>query len=242
MSRPVVAVICGVLMTAAVPLMAQSSVDELTITLDAESTEANGRNGAIAFTGIRVSQGNLSISADHANASGLDFRSSQWTFEGNVRFASGGSTVSAGRAILAFEDQQLVSADLSGPPVRFEQNLNGTVALVSREARLEFARRTLSRARFNGAPVTYEQTGDAIATTAEARRIVIDQAAGTIDLSRDALIREGTREIRGDNITYNYLERSVVAAGDSDERVTITIAPPASSDPAPTDETQEDAP
>ncbi|MEM6639162.1 MAG: LptA/OstA family protein [Pseudomonadota bacterium] len=247
--RPTRGAVCALALAAYGVLYAGSALaqnagtddpDTLTITLNAESTEASGRDGALAFRGIRVTQGDLSISADLANASGLDFRSSQWTFEGNVRFASAGSTVTAGRAVLAFEDQQLVSADLSGPPVRFTQELNGSMALSSREARLEFRNRTLARARFNGAPVTYRQNADDLETMAQARRIVIDQRNGTIDLRRDASIKEGSREIRGDQITYNYLARSVTAASESgsDERVTIMITPPAPSTetPPPSDE------
>ena len=209
------------------PVLAQRSTNAgLTITLDADSTEARGRDGAITFRGIRIAQGDLSISADTANASGLDFSASNWTFEGDVRFASGTTVVTAGRADLSFENQQLVSAELSSPPVRFEQNLNGRMVLDSRDATLRFANRALISAQFNGAPVTYQQSGGELDTLAEARRIVIDQASGVINLNRDALIKEGTREIRGSEITYNYRERSVVAASNADERVTITIAPP----------------
>lgn len=229
---PVAMFCAGLLTFFATDALAQNSTDnsaDLTITLDADSTEASGRDGALSFRGIRIAQGDLSISADVANASGLDFRASTWTFIGDVKFNSGEADVSAGRAVLMFRDQQLLSADLSGPPVRFAQSTNSgandKVVLTSAEARLEFSNRQLQRATFDGAPVNYTQTGEGTETTAQAGTVRVNQAGGTITLTDDALIREGSNEIRGNRITYNYLERNVVAAGD-EERVTITITPP----------------
>lgn len=202
--------------------------ERLTIKLDADSTEANGVDGAISFRGVRITQGDIYIRADEAHSSGLDFRNSTWTFRGQVEFGASGTTVGASVAVLQFEEQELISAALTGSPVEFNQNGASNVALKSATARLEFATSALDKAYFSGTPVTYTQTGNDLSTDARADSVFFDAGNNVVTLQDDAWIGEGSREIRGNRITYNYAERSVVAASNAEgnERVTITIAPP----------------
>ncbi|MFK7885661.1 MAG: LptA/OstA family protein [Gammaproteobacteria bacterium] len=212
---------------------AQDAEQRLTIKLDADSTQADGLNGAISFRGVRITQGDIYIRADEAHSSGLDFRNSTWTFQGNVEFGARGTTVAATRAVLSFEEQELVSAALTGAPVKFNQGGTANVALESTTARLEFATSALDKAYFTGQPVTYVQAGAELTTNARADSVFFDAGQSMVTLQDDAWIGEGAREIRGNRITYNYIERSVVAASNAegDERVTITIAPPVRSEP-----------
>ncbi len=227
LTRQVIAAM--IVLAVAVPVAAQSADDRLTIKLDAESTEANGQDGAISFRGITIEQGDTFIKADEAHSSGLDFRNSTWIFEGGVQFGARGTRVSAGKAVLEFREQELTSATLSGAPVNFSQSAAASVKLSGNTARLEFAASTLNKAYFTGTPVNYEQISDTLSTMARADSVFFDAPKGTVTLQDNAWIGEGSREITGNRITYNYTQRSVVAASDAngDERVTITIAPPA---------------
>jgi lipopolysaccharide transport protein LptA len=207
---------------------AQTGDQRLTIKLDAESTEANGLDGAISFRGIRITQGDIYIRADQAHSSGLDFRNSTWTFRGNVEFGAQNTTVGAAEAVLSFEEQELMSAALTGAPVTFSQSGASEVSLQSATARLEFATSELDKAYFAGTPVVYSQNDTELSTSARADSVFFDAGKTMVTLQDNAWIGEGSREIRGNRITYNYAERSVVAASNDDgnERVTITIAPP----------------
>lgn len=216
----------AVVVLAASAALAQDGDDRLTIKLDAESTQADGLDGGISFRGVTITQGDTFIKADEASSSGLDFRNSTWTFIGEVRFGARGSTASAARAVLEFREQELVSATLTGRPVNFSQAAQSRIDLSSRSARLEFEDSALSRAQFEGGPVRYRQRSDDLTTDARADRLSFDAPAGVVTLLGNAWISEGSREISGNRITYNYVSRSVVAAGNDKERVTITIAPP----------------
>lgn len=211
------------------PAPAQDNDARLTIKLDAESTEANGIDGGISFRGVTITQGETYIKADEASSSGLDFRNSTWTFTGEVRFGARGTTASAQQAILEFREQELVSATLTGEPVNVSQSAQARVDLSSKRARLEFENGALSKAQFKGNPVLYRQRSDELTTDAHADLLLFDAVAGVVTLQENAWISEGSREITGNRISYNYVSRNVVAAGDENERVTITIAPPSES-------------
>ena len=56
----------------------------LPISLDADSTDYDGKNSMLMFRGLRLTQGNIGIEADEGRASNLDFENSVWQFIGNV--------------------------------------------------------------------------------------------------------------------------------------------------------------
>lgn len=208
---------------------AQGAATALTITLDADSTEANAATGEIRFSGVTISQGTLSVRAATARSSSLDFAASTWVFEGNVRFASADTRLEAERAELRFVEQTLQSARLTGAPLRFEQSQDGSVRLDARTARLEFRDNAVRTASFEGKPVTYVQTAGDSTVRSRAERLNFDADAGMITLQGDAWIGDDGKEISGNSIKYNFRTRSYVAASDEegDQRVTITITPPA---------------
>src|SRR5688572_5494445 len=55
------------------------------IKLDAASTDVDYRSNKVVFRDIIISQGDLRVAADQAEATGLDFENSRWTFWGNVQ-------------------------------------------------------------------------------------------------------------------------------------------------------------
>ena len=63
---------------------AQITDVRLPISLDAISTDYDGKNSMLTFRGLRLTQGNIGIEADEGRASKLDFQDSVWHFSGNV--------------------------------------------------------------------------------------------------------------------------------------------------------------
>ena len=112
--------------------------EPLPILLDAESSSFDQKNQTVLFRGLRITQGDLGISADEAEASGLDFERSEWQFSGNVQISVGSARIQASSAELVFEAHALVVAELRGDPAEFEdlsttrdQPIRGSAKLLS---------------------------------------------------------------------------------------------------------------
>ena len=56
----------------------------LPISLDADSTDYDGKSSMLMFQGLRLTQGSIGVEADEGRASKLDFEDSVWHFAGNV--------------------------------------------------------------------------------------------------------------------------------------------------------------
>ena len=208
---------------------AQGAQDALTVELDADSTRVDGPNGVMEFTGVTITQGDLRVRADSARASGLDFQDSAWTFSGNVRFSDTGTDLTAQTAVLRFASQRLRDATLSGSPLRFKRTGEEDTRLTAGDGRLEFANGKLAKAYFNGTPVTFAQgDGGERSVESTAASLTYDALAGTITLLDGARIVQGGKEISGNSIVYNFVERSFVAASDNtgQQRVRINITAP----------------
>ncbi|MBM4196001.1 MAG: lipopolysaccharide transport periplasmic protein LptA [Gammaproteobacteria bacterium] len=93
----------------------------LPINLNADSSEFDRRDNRLLFRGLTITQGTLSVRADTAEASRLDFENSQWTFRGNVEIDNGGARVYCEDARLNFQGHELKVAALAGKPAIFEQ-------------------------------------------------------------------------------------------------------------------------
>jgi lipopolysaccharide transport protein LptA len=91
------------------------------INLDAASSEFDGRSNRLVFRELRIKQGPLSVRADVAEASRLDFENSRWVFRGNVEIENQGARVESADATLLFVGYELARAELTGQPARFEQ-------------------------------------------------------------------------------------------------------------------------
>lgn len=93
----------------------------LPIDLDATSSEFDRRNNRLVFQNLHITQGTLSITADVAEATRLDFDNSKWLFRGNVIIDNQGARAFCDDAELTFVGHELMSATLRGSPARFEQ-------------------------------------------------------------------------------------------------------------------------
>lgn len=118
---------------------AQASDLRLPISLDADSTNYDGKSSMLVFMGLRLSQGSIGIEADEGRASKLDFQDSVWRFEGNVVIDVDNGHIECASADLKFADHKLILATIHGEPATFEMNRPGSEELTRGEAeRLEY--------------------------------------------------------------------------------------------------------
>ena len=116
----------SLLLAAAPPALVLAQVEvpgadlRLPISLDAESTDYDGKNSMLMFRGLRLTQGNIGVVADVGRASKLDFEESIWQFSGNVRIDVEGGHIEADAADLEFRNHVLTLATIEGAPATFE--------------------------------------------------------------------------------------------------------------------------
>jgi lipopolysaccharide transport protein LptA len=115
----------AMLAVAASTSYAQTGLPELQtdmpITIDADSSEFDYETSRLVFHGLRMDQGNLGIEADVAETDKLDFTNGLWIFTGNVIIEAENAKLFCDEAKLIFVNHQLITAELSGTPARFEQ-------------------------------------------------------------------------------------------------------------------------
>lgn len=124
--------------------------EELPISLDAASSDFDYRNNTLRFRQVRVVQGTVSVEADEATATGLNFENSRWVFRGSVRMEVDGGSLTADEAQVTFADNQITSALITGSPASFEQKLRDSTDIARGSAGLieyDFARGTVQLAR-----------------------------------------------------------------------------------------------
>jgi len=106
--------------------LAQSDDLRLPISLDADSTDYDGKSSMLMFRGLRLSQGSTNIEADIGRASKLDFKDSVWHFSGNVTIDVDAGHIECESADLSFADTQLRVATIQGSPAIFEMRRLGS--------------------------------------------------------------------------------------------------------------------
>ncbi len=134
---------------------AQLSELRLPISLDADSTDYDGKNSMLMFKGLRLSQGNIGIEADEGRASKLDFEDSVWRFSGNVIIDVDNGHIENDSADLQFSEHQLLLAEIKGSPATFELTRPGSDDTTYAEAR---------QLRYDLRAGTIEFSGDATIT------------------------------------------------------------------------------
>ena len=110
--------VAAMLMSALTLTAAQE--DPQPISLDAESTDYDGKSSMLMFRGLRLTQGNVGVVADIGRASKLDFEQSVWQFSGNVRIDVEGGQILCDAADLEFRNHVLTLATIEGQPATFE--------------------------------------------------------------------------------------------------------------------------
>ena len=101
-----------------------------TISVDAASSDVDGKTNTIVFKDIVVSQGATRVRADHARATGLNFQNSRWTFQGNVQIdAPPRGSLRSDQATVQFRDNEIADATITGSPAQFEQQRAGDLGM-----------------------------------------------------------------------------------------------------------------
>ena len=116
--RFLIILLAGAAMSFAFPGVANAQLSDLRlpISLDADSTDYDGKNSMLMFKGLKLSQGNIGIEADEGRASKLDFEDSVWRFSGNVIIDVENGHIECQSADLQFLSHQLIIADIEGAP------------------------------------------------------------------------------------------------------------------------------
>ena len=110
------------LLATATPLaLAANPRAGLPITVEAESSDFDYKNGVLVFSRVRITQGDARVEADRATATGLDFENSSWRFTGQVRISAEGGSLSSDAANVRFVNNEIASAEVTGSPARFAQ-------------------------------------------------------------------------------------------------------------------------
>lgn len=93
----------------------------LPIALDAASSDFDYRNNLLIFRKVRIAQGELSVEADEATATGLDFENSEWKFTGAVHIRMPNGLLDSEIATITFRNNLITHARIAGKPAAFEQ-------------------------------------------------------------------------------------------------------------------------
>jgi lipopolysaccharide transport protein LptA len=121
------------------PAFAQDNDLRLPISLDADSTDYDGKNSMLMFSGLRLTQGNIGVEADEGRASKLDFEDSVWQFNGNVVIDTENGHIECDAADLTFSGHVLKLAIITGSPATFELQRPGSEEATYAEAgRLQY--------------------------------------------------------------------------------------------------------
>jgi lipopolysaccharide export system protein LptA len=190
---------CCALMALALPSLAATPRDpQQPILLDAQSTEVDLRTNSAVFNKVRISQGNMTITADQGHATqtntALNFDNNLWVFRGNVKITMDQGVLSSDEAQITFVNKALTRAVATGKPATFE----------------DFIPKTGRTAKGKAGTVDY------------------DASSGVVHFSQDAYLSDGQNEIRGESLRYNVGAQSISAdaAEQGAKRVHIIITPP----------------
>jgi lipopolysaccharide transport protein LptA len=99
----------------------QAPDTQLPISLDAQSSDLDYRNNIIVFRKVKITQGKMSVEADQAQANGVNFDNSRWSFRGKVRISVDQGLLTSDEAEITFSNKVLTRAVITGTPAEFEQ-------------------------------------------------------------------------------------------------------------------------
>ena len=193
-----------------------------------------GPGGAVALLGLALLLGGNAVPAQQAQqeitldaeSSDFDRRNERLLFR-QVRIQQGNIVVSADQA----ESRDL---DFSRGSWQFDGNVrirSPMGDIDSARATIAFANHRLSKATADGAPARFARTmpgPEARRVTAAANRIVYDLARDELELTGQAVLRDGLREVSGGRLLYRISEDRLIASADEQgaDRVRIVITPP----------------
>jgi lipopolysaccharide transport protein LptA len=111
-----------------------AKAEQQTILLDAQSAEMDLKTNNLIYRKVRIAQGNMSVTADQAQGTGLDFENSHWVFRGNVKITMDQGLLTSDEAEITFAKKLLSNAVVNGKPAAFEQRIAKTGKLAQGRA------------------------------------------------------------------------------------------------------------
>lgn len=129
MSASALGAVAGLVALCIVTAGARAQTEEdlrLPVSLDADSTAYDGKSSMVMFRGLRLTQGQLGITADEGHASKMDFEDSTWHFEGNVVIDVNNGHMESDVADMVFTGYQLRKATITGSPATFAMQRPGS--------------------------------------------------------------------------------------------------------------------
>jgi lipopolysaccharide transport protein LptA len=171
-----------------------------------------------------------------AAASDFDRRNERLLFT-EVRIQQGDISIAANRAESRDLDFSRGSWSFFG-----DVRISGPMGEIeSDRATIAFGEHRLTRATAEGAPARFSRTmpePESRLVRGTASRIVYDLARGELELSGQATLRDGLREVSGGRLLYRIAEDRLIASSDEEgeERVRIVITPPGQEEGEPRDE------
>lgn len=185
---------------------AQSNDLRLPISLDADSSEYDGKSTMVVFQGLRLTQGSMGIEADEGRASKLDFKDSVWQLTGNVTIDVENGQIKCDAADLTFSEYKLTLATITGSPASFKmQRANSPDPTYAEAGHLEY---DLSKGIIEfSEQATISENGNQISSSYLVynikKQLINAQSGG-----------DGDRKVR---IIYTPKEPDAPAASDDDE-------------------------
>ncbi len=114
----------GIVALLLIPPFAAAQVNDLDMRLpmdiDADNTTIDGKNSMIIFSGLRLTQGGVSIQADEGRATHMELEDSTWYFAGNVVIDIGAGHIECDAAELRFDEFRLKQAIVTGFPAVYD--------------------------------------------------------------------------------------------------------------------------
>lgn len=101
---------------------------ELPIQLNASTTDFDYQNGRLRFGAITITQGEVKITAERAEATGLDVKDSSWEFSGTVRITMPEAALASDSARVRFSGGVIATAMVTGTPATFQQQRENQLA------------------------------------------------------------------------------------------------------------------
>ena len=101
---------------------AQIPRQEEKIVVDAVPVSVNYRDNTAILRDVVITQGGTRIQANEAHVKGgLDFENGEWTISGDVRIKAEGGSLKSDKAVVAFRNNLISRATITGAPAMFEQ-------------------------------------------------------------------------------------------------------------------------
>ncbi|MGH8296049.1 MAG: lipopolysaccharide transport periplasmic protein LptA, partial [Steroidobacteraceae bacterium] len=120
---------------AAAPPAAEPRTTSGSLVVETAFSHVDYKTDTATFKDVAVSQGDTQVTAEQARASGLSFRNSTWTFQGNVIIVVRPQyTLRCDRASVEFHDSRVRRATATGKPAVFERQRTGTRPAVHGQA------------------------------------------------------------------------------------------------------------